>query len=190
MPAARLSSVHSGAQPAEGARGLHLTLVARNKFGAAAKRTVGLTEAPTPAAPTTTVPPTTTPPTTVSAAPPTQMTGPGKFTFPVVDENGIASIQLNAVTQGAACPDANPFGGCSETPGQQQLDDVNISVCAGSSGATDIGFGSPGELSLDLNNATQASRDDVTDDSSVPTAFGTTRPWPRDRASPAISTLT
>ena len=149
-----------------------LTLVARNKFGAAAKRTVVLTEAPTPAAPTTTVPPTTTPPTTVSAAPPTQMTGPGKFTFPVVDENGIASIQLNAVTQGAACPDANPFGGCSETPGQQQLDDVNISVCAGSSGATDIGFGVPGELSLDLNNATQASRDDVTDDSSVPTAFG------------------
>lgn len=47
-----------------------LTLVARNKFGAAAKRTVVLTEAPTPAAPTTTVPPTTTPPTTVSAAPP------------------------------------------------------------------------------------------------------------------------
>ena len=63
------------------------------------------------------------------------------------------------------------FGGCDATPAQQ-LDDVNISVCAGQNGATDIGFGVPGDLSLDLTNATQASQDDVTDDSSVPTAFG------------------
>jgi hypothetical protein len=63
------------------------------------------------------------------------------------------------------------FGGCDATPAQQ-IDDVNISACAGQDGATDVGFGVPGEMSLDLTNATQASRDSVTEDSSVPTAFG------------------
>ena len=149
-----------------------LTLVlSANKYGAAKKQTVILTEASLPAAPTTTTPPTTTPPTTLPAAPSTQLTGPGKFTFPSQDENGIASITLNAVTQGVPCPDSSMFGGCDATPAQQ-IDDVNISACAGPSGATDIGFGVPGELSLDLTNATQASKDNVTDDSSVSTAFG------------------
>jgi hypothetical protein len=147
----------------------NLTLVARNSHGAD-KKWVTITEAPLAVAPTTTVA-TTTPPTTTPAAPSTQLTGPGKFTFPTQNENGIASISLNAVTQGVPCPDDSMFGACDATPAQQ-IDDVNVSACAGQDGATDVGFGVPDEMSLDLTNATQASRDSVTEDSSVPTAFG------------------
>lgn len=147
-----------------------LSFVARNGYGAAHKRSVLLTEAAALLPPPTTVPPTTVPVPT-STQPVTQCTGPCKFTFPTSDYGGILSIQLMAITQGVPCPDDNPFGGCNAVAGQQ-IDDVNLSVCAGSEGATDIGFGVPDDLSLDLNNATQASQDDVTDDSSVPTAFG------------------
>ena len=94
----------------------NLTLVARNSHGAD-KEWVTLTEVPLAVAPTTTVA-TTTPPTTTPAAPSTQLTGPGKFTFPTQAENGIASISLNAVTQGVPCPDDSMFGGCDATPAQ------------------------------------------------------------------------
>jgi hypothetical protein len=142
----------------------HLTLVARNKFGAAKKQSVTVTEAPLAVAPTT-VPTTTTPPTTLPAAPATQCAGPCKFTFPSVDDNGIASVGLNAVTQGVPCPDV-----CDASPAQQ-IDDVNISVCAGPSGATNIGV-ILGDLSLDLTNATQAAQDSVTYDSRTPSMKG------------------
>jgi hypothetical protein len=151
---------------------LNLTLVARNQYGTTKKRNVMLTEAATPVVPTTVASTTTTPLTTAAPAPSTQCTGPCKFTFPAVDFNGIMSIQLNAVTQGVPCPDnSDPYFDECDASASQQLDDVNISVCAGSQGSLDVS-GVTGDLSLDLTNATQASKDSVTNDSSVPTAFG------------------
>ena len=83
-----------------------------------------------------------------------------------------AQGQLNAVTQGVPCPDnSDPYFDECDASASQQLDDVNISVCAGPQGSLDVS-GVAGDLSLDLTNATQASKDSVTNHSGVPTAFG------------------
>lgn len=122
---------------------------------AAAKRAVATT--------TTTLPTTTT-----AAAPSTVCTGPCKFTFPGPSFSGWASVALNAVTQNVPCPD--PSFGCDATSGQT-ITDANVTMCAGPVGVSDAGLATT-DFSLALSDGTQASQDSVTDDSSVPTAFG------------------
>jgi hypothetical protein len=148
-------------------RVLHVSLVAQGK-GGTVSRSLTVTEAaqPKPTTTTSSRPTTTQPTTTTSAQPSNICTGPCKFSFPVADTDGFASVALNSLTQGVSCPDP---GACDAT-GSQQIDDTNVTMCAGPSGApngTD-----PSNFSLALSDGTQASQDSVTFDSNVPTALG------------------
>jgi hypothetical protein len=157
-----------------GSRVLHIVLAVQGR-GGTVRRSLTVTEAPKPKPITTTTPhlttttrstTTTQPSTTTSGQSPTVCTGPCKFTFPQPDTDGFISAALNSVTQGVACPDP---GFCDAT-GSQQIDDVNVTMCAGPSGApngTD-----PSNFSFALSDNTQAPSDSATFDSSVSTAFG------------------
>ncbi|MHB1210529.1 MAG: hypothetical protein ACYC1I_12630 [Acidimicrobiales bacterium] len=74
---------------------------------------------------------------------------------------------MNSVTQGVACPD---IGWCDATV-SQQIDDVNLTVCAGASGDTDVA-GQVYDFSLAIADGTQANTDFASFDSSVQTALG------------------
>ncbi len=111
-----------------------------------------------------------TPPTTTTTLPPkvpTVCSGPCSFAFPQATSSGIISVAMKSVTQGVACSDP----GLCDATASQQIDEVNVSVCAGTSGDTYVS-GQVGNFSLALANGAQASRDTVTFDSSIPTALG------------------
>ncbi len=148
-------------------RVLSVVLTVEGK-GGIARRTLSFLEAakraPTPATTTTTSPPTTT---TTAPPPPTTCAGPCRFVFPQSTLSGVVSVTLNALTQGVACPDP---GVCDATSGQQ-IDDVNVTVCAGAMGDSDVSS-QIGNFSLALSDGAQASNDSVSFDSSVLTAFG------------------
>ena len=115
---------------------------------------------------TTTVPPTTTT-TTTPAGPVTQCTGGCKFTFPSASLSGWVSVALNNVIQGVPCADP----GVCDASATQQIDDANVTMCAGPSGVSDASSATA-NFALALSGGTQAPSDSVTFDSSVPTAFG------------------
>lgn len=123
-----------------------LWVVARGKGGVAAKRIVRFAE----------------------AAQPTRCTGPCKFVFPQSTFSGATSVALNSVAQGVPCPDP----GLCDASVSQQIDAVNVTVCAGSSGISDAA-GEMDNFSLALSGGTQATSDSVSFDGSVPGAFGT-----------------
>jgi len=74
---------------------------------------------------------------------------------------------MNSVTQGIVCPDS----GLCDATASQQIDDVNVTMCAGDSGDTDVAA-EVYDFSLALADSTQASTDSVTYDGSVQTALG------------------
>ena len=152
------------------ARVVHVSLVATGP-GGSVSRSVSFSEASaekpitTTTTTTTTTPAPTTTPTTSQQS--NVCTGPCKFTFPSTDADSFISVTLNGLTQSVPCPDP---GVCDAT-GNQQIDDANLTVCAGSSGASngpDLG-----NFSLALSDGTQAAQDSISYDSSVPGAFGT-----------------
>lgn len=109
-------------------------------------------------------------PTTTTTLPPKAVnvcSGPCSFAFPQASLSGVVSVAMNSVTQAVACPDA---GFCDATS-SQQVDDVNVTVCAGPSGDTDVA-GQIYNFSLALADGTQASTDFVTFDGNVQTALG------------------
>ena len=110
------------------------------------------------------------PPTTTTTLPPkaaTVCSGPCKFVFPQATPPGVISVAMNSVSQGVSCSDP---GLCTATT-SQQIDDVNVTVCAGTSGIIDAA-GQIYNFSLALSNGAQASTDSVTFDGSVPSALG------------------
>lgn len=109
-------------------------------------------------------PPTTT---TLPQKAATVCSGPCSFAFPQATTSGIISVAMNSVTQGVACSDP---GLCSATA-SEQLDDVNVTVCAGALGDTDVGA-QVYNFTLALADGTQASTDFLSFDSSVQTALG------------------
>jgi hypothetical protein len=159
-----------GANRTFATRVLKVWLVARGKGGSTPKRSVTITQAGRPKPPPTTTTSTTTTSTTTTTGtttPATECSGPCKFTFPSPDTLGFASVGLNSLAQGVPCPDP----GYCDAASSQQVDDVNVTMCAGPSGANDAGLATD-NFSLALSDGTQASLDSVTDDSSVATAFG------------------
>ena len=135
-----------------------LWVLARGK-GGVRRRFVAVFQAARHVAPPTT--------TTLPQKAATVCSGPCGFTFPQATTSGIISIAMNSVTQGVACSDP---GLCSATA-SQQLDDVNVTVCAGTLGDTDVGA-QVENFSLALVDGTQASMDFVSFDSSVQMALG------------------
>lgn len=135
-----------------------LWVLARGK-GGSSRRFVAVPQAGRPESPPTT---TTLPP---KAA--TVCNGACSFTFPQASLSGIVSVAMNSVSQGVTCGDP---GLCDATT-SQQIDDVNVTVCAGTSGDTDVA-GEVVNFSLALADGTQASTDSVSFDTSIPTAFG------------------
>ena len=138
-----------------------LWVLARGK-GGARRRYIAIFQAGRPVAPTTTTTSTTVPPKVATVC-----NGPCSFAFPQATSSGITSVALNTVTQGVACGDP---GLCDATT-SQQIDDVNVTVCAGSSGDTDVA-GQVANFSLALSDGSQASSDSVSFDNSIPTALG------------------
>lgn len=147
-----------------------LWVLARGR-GGARRRFVAVIQAaraaapkpPLPAPPSTT----TTTTTTLPPAPATVCTGPCSFAFPQPTVSGAVSVAMNSVTQGVVCPDP----GLCDATASEQIDDVNVTVCAGGTGDSDVS-GQIYDFSLALGDGTQASSDSVSFDSSVPTAFG------------------
>ena len=150
------------ANPSVRVRRIRLWVMARGKGGVSPHRFVVVVQAGLRVTPPTTVPTTTQPP-----KPPTTCSGDCQFTFPQPTSSGVVSIALNNVATGVACPDP----GLCDASATQQIADVNFTVCAGSSGDSDIA-GQVGNLALSLSDGSQAPLDSVTYDSSVPTAFG------------------
>ena len=110
------------------------------------------------------------PPTTTTTLPPrvaTVCSGPCSFVFPQATPSGVVSVAMNSVSQGVSCSDP---GFCTATA-SQQIDDVNVTLCAGASGITDAA-GQIYNFSLALSNGAQASTDVVTFVGSVPSALG------------------
>lgn len=130
------------------AKSSRLWVYARGSGGTTARKYVTITEAP--------------------AA--TKCSGPCKFTFATPTDEDVASVQLNSVAQAVNCPDSQNFFLC-EASTSQQIDDVNVTVCAGPKGITDGEFERT-NFSLALTTGGQAGDDDVTFDSNVPSAFG------------------
>ena len=149
-------------------RVVRVSLVATGP-GGTVSRSVSVSQVAAISQPTTTQPTTATtqptPPTTAQQS--NVCAGPCKFTFPSADADGFVSVTLNQIRQNVPCPDP----GLCDATGNQQVDDANLTVCAGPSGASngpDLG-----NFSLALSDGTQASQDSVSYDSSVPGAFGT-----------------
>lgn len=112
----------------------------------------------------------TTPPVTTPTAPPTSVTactGACSFSFSQPTSSDAVSVAMNSVTEGVPCPDP---GFCDATA-TQQVDAVNVTVCAGAAGDSYI-TSQIGNFSLALADGSQAGNDSVTFDGSVPTAFG------------------
>lgn len=130
------------------ARRARLWVQAHGKGGASLRRYITLTQSPAP----------------------TNCTGPCKFDFPQPTEQGVASVTLNSVAQGVTCPAP---GLCDASIGQQ-IDDLNVTVCAATQGISDTSF-EVDQFSLALTGATQGSLDSVTFDNSVQSAFGNYR---------------
>lgn len=167
-----------GANRTARARTFGLWLVARGHGIATPRRFVRVVQpklvaraATHPSAPVNTLPPitgTTLPPTaTTTPASATRCSGPCTFSFPGVDDSGFSTVTLNSVGQGSACPDA----GFCDASADQQIDDVNVTMCAGSSGVSDASS-ELGAFALALTDNSQASQDSVSFDSSVPNAWG------------------
>jgi hypothetical protein len=129
-------------------RTARLWVQAHGKGGASVRRYITLTESPAP----------------------TKCTGPCKFHFPQPTDEGVASVTLNSVAQGVTCPDP---GLCDASVGQQ-IDDLNVTVCAATQGINDTSF-EVEQFSLALSDGTQASLDSVTFDNNVQSAFGNYR---------------
>ncbi|HUC13414.1 MAG TPA: hypothetical protein VMS00_03085 [Acidimicrobiales bacterium] len=145
---------------------LHLTLLVKGKGGTAPKRSIKVTEAGKPATPTTTVAPTS----TTSANSATTCVGPCTFTFSAgPDYNGFVSVELNNVTQGVQCPNSQN-GGCAATSAQQ-IDQANITMCAGGGGVNAV-KNALTNFTLTAASGATASLDPVSSSATVSTAFG------------------
>ncbi|HEY1762748.1 MAG TPA: hypothetical protein VGG17_09165 [Acidimicrobiales bacterium] len=106
------------------------------------------------------------------AATPTSCTGPCTFTFPAPDDEGVASVTINSVSEGVAWPDPLQVQyGLTDLPAGDQLEEVSVTTCAGPTGINDGSLMSF-ELPLVLSTGSQASVDSVTFDSTVAGAFG------------------
>jgi hypothetical protein len=102
----------------------------------------------------------------------TACTGACQFTFPAPDLYGVASVTLNSVSEGVTWPDpADVEYGITDLPAGDQLDALSATMCAGSTGDTDVSV-EVDDFALVLSSGGQASLDSVTFDSTVPSAFG------------------
>ena len=69
------------------------------------------------------------------AATTTSCTGPCTFTFPAPDDEGVASVAVNSVSEGITWPDPLEVQyGLTDLPAGDQLDAVSVTECAGSTG--------------------------------------------------------
>jgi hypothetical protein len=107
------------------------------------------------------------------AAAVTSCVGTCKFTFPSVDDEGVASITLNGVSQAIAWPNSDPYS--YDLPTGDQLDAVNLTLCAGPSGIRDAEYPAT-QVTLALANNQQGQQDfeaggqstaDITNDGAV-----------------------
>jgi hypothetical protein len=144
---------------------IHLTLVVKGKGGTAPKKSIKITEAGLPPTTTTTAAPV---PTT-SANTSTTCTGSCTFTFPAPDYNGFVSVELNNVTPDVQCPNSQN-GGCAATSAQQ-IDQVNITMCAGQGPVDGVSKGIT-DFTLTTASGATASLDPVSSSPTVSTAFG------------------
>ena len=145
---------------------IHLYLVVKGKGGTAPKKSLKVTEAGQPPPPPTTVAPTT----TTSANSSTTCAGPCTFTFAAgPDYNDFVSVELNNITQGVQCPNAQN-GGCAATSAQQ-IDQVNITMCAGGGGVNGVPKAIT-NFTLTAASGATASLDPVSSNPGVSTAFG------------------
>jgi len=144
---------------------IHLYLVVKGAGGTAPKKSVKVTEAGQPPTTTTTAAPT---PTT-SANTSTSCVGPCTFTFPAPDYNGFVSVELNNITPAVQCPNSQN-GGCAATSAEQ-IDQVNITMCAGQAPVNGVSKGITDFTLTEASGAT-ASLDPVSSSTSVSTAFG------------------
>jgi hypothetical protein len=152
-------------------RTIVLTLLVKGKGGTAPKATVKVTEAAKVSTSTTT-PPTTAPAatTTTSANSATTCVGPCTFTFSAgPDYNDFVSVELNNITQGVQCPNSQN-GGCAATAAQQ-MDQVNITMCAGGGGVTGVSRAIT-NFTLTAASGATATLDPVSSNPNVSTAFG------------------
>lgn len=132
------------------------------------KVTTTTTSSPPSTTTSTTTSTSTTGTTTTGSTPPTSCTGPCQFTFPSPDVSGYSSVALNGVTLNVPCPDQSQF--CDATD-DEQIDDVNVTMCAGADGVT-LGGLAAATFVLTLSDTSEAQLDSVTYDSNVATAFG------------------
>jgi hypothetical protein len=146
-------------------RTIVLSLVVKGKGGTAPKKTVKVTEAGKPPTTTTTAAPTT----TTSANSSTSCVSSCTFTFPAPDYNGFVSVELNNITPAVQCPNSQN-GGCAATSAQQ-IDQVNITMCAGQGPVNGVSKGITDFTLTEASGAT-ASLDPVSSSTTVSTAFG------------------
>jgi hypothetical protein len=150
-------------------RTIVLTLLVKGKGGTAPKATVKVTEA---AKGSTSTPPTTAAPaptTTTGANSGTSCVGSCTFTFPAPDYNGFVSVELNSVTPAVQCPNSQN-GGCAATSAQQ-IDQVNITMCAGQGPVNGVSKGLT-DFTLTAASGATATLDPVSSAPTVSTAFG------------------
>jgi len=147
-------------------RTIVLSLVVKGKGGTAPKKTVKVTEAGKPATTTTTAAPTT----TTNGNSSTTCAGPCTFTFAAgPDYNDFVSVELNNVTSAVQCPNAQN-GGCAATSAEQ-IDQVNITMCAGGGGVNGVPKAIT-NFTLTAASGATASLDPVSSNPAVSTAFG------------------
>ncbi len=144
---------------------IHLYLVVKGKGGTASKKSVKVTEAGQPATTTTTAAPT--PITSANSS--TSCVSSCTFTFPAPDYNGFVSVELNNITPAVQCPNSQN-GGCAATSAQQ-IDQVNITMCAGQGPVNGVSKGITDFTLTEASGAT-ASLDPVSSSPTVSTAFG------------------
>jgi hypothetical protein len=150
-------------------RTIVLTLSVKGK-GGTAKASVKVTESPKGSTSTTTPPTTAAPTTTTSANTATTCVGPCTFTFSAgPDYNDFVSVELNSVTQAVQCPNSQN-GGCAATSAQQ-IDQVNITMCAGGGGVTGVSRAIT-NFTLTAASGATATLDPVSSNPNVSTAFG------------------